>query len=102
MEANNLIQHHINVKEHFEVFTWGNQLKDKQIILYTDNEALYSVWQSGSSKGNNMHYIKHLFLFVAKLNISLLIKHTPGYSNVKADLLSHLQVSRFHQLLSIK
>lgn len=77
----------------------GGEWKNKQVLLYSDNLALCMVWRSGTSKDEKiMHYLRPLFLFVAKLNINLLIKHIAGYNNVKADLLSRLQVHRFKEI----
>ena len=65
-----LQQHHIMVKGLFAivaaVFTWEEEWKNKQVLLYSDNLALCMVWQFGTSKDEKiMHYLRSLFLFVA-------------------------------------
>ena len=92
--------HHINVKELFAivaaVFTWGHLWHNKQILLFSDNLSVCTIWQSTSSRDKDlMFYLRHLFFFVAKRNINLLVKHVPGQLNISADLLSRLQVSEF-------
>lgn len=95
-----LLHHHINVKEMFAVvaavFTWGHHWHNKQIILFSDNSTVCTVWHATRCKDPNlMFYIRHLFLFAAKRNINLWIKHVPGSLNTSADLLSRLQVAAF-------
>ena len=95
---------HINVKELFAivaaVLTWGEHLKDRQILFYTDNLPITHVWRSGTSSNPViMKLVRHLFLFCARLNINVLMLHIPGHSNNAADALSRLQVNRFHLLL---
>ena len=91
---------HINIKEMFAVlaaiFTWGHHWHNKQIVLFSDNTTVCNVWLSTTSKDSDlMFYIRHLFLFSAKRNINLLIKHVPGVVNIDADFLSRLQVAAF-------
>ena len=97
---NNFPDYDINVKELFAVtatiFTWGHLLTNQQILLYSDNRTVCDVWLSTSSKDCNiMFYLRHVFMFAAKLNINLLIKHVPGHYNSLADALSRLQVAKF-------
>ena len=91
---------HISFLEFFAVFaaisTWCNYLANKQIIVFTDNEAIVAIWASGSSKDKPiMALVRELFFISTKYNISVTFKHIPGTSNVYADLLSRLQVMEF-------
>ena len=45
-----------------------------------------------------MKLVRALFLFCARFNINILMKHIPGYANGGADALSRLQVARFRRL----
>ena len=97
---------HINVKDFWAIvaatFLWGDQWKDKQILFFTDNLLITHVWLSGSSSNPQiMKFIRHLFLFSARRNVSILMQHISGQSNAAADALSRLQVGRFHQLRSL-
>ena len=91
---------HINVKELFAivaaVFTWGASWADMDLVIYTDNKPITQIWSSGSTKnGTIMFLIRTLFLYIAKRNVNIRLEHVFGYSNVKADLLSRLQVTEF-------
>ena len=78
------------------VSTWGSKLRNSQVVIHTDNEAIVKVWESGSSRDENlMGIVRLLFFSCVDLNLSLRLKHIPGYRNAYADLLSRLQVSRF-------
>ena len=80
------------------VFTWVALLRNKHVILYSDNMAVVRAWHSGSCKDKNlMSLIRPLFLFCASNSITLSLKHVPGKKNVLADLLSRLQVLKFRQ-----
>ena len=99
------VQHtyHISFLELFAVvaatFTWVDQLRNKQIVIHTDNIAIVYVWKHGSCQDKSlMKLIRALFLFTAKNNINLLMEHVPGYCNYLSDSLSRLQVQKFLQL----
>lgn len=77
-------------------FCWGYEWVNQQIILFTDNEAVVTIWDKGSCKDSSlMKLVRKLFFFTAKHNINLILKHVPGKSNIYADLLSRLQVEKF-------
>ena len=95
--------HHISTLELFTIYaallTWGSNLRNLQILVFTDNESIVQVWESGSSKDESiMKLVRLLFFLSVDLNISLSLRHVPGHLNVYADLLSRLQVARFLQL----
>ena len=90
----------IAILELFAVYaaliSWSERLCDKQVVMYTDNEAFVQVWESGSSKNESiMVLVRAIFFASARSNLSLVLRHVPGYRKVFADLLSRLQVSRF-------
>ena len=78
------------------VFTWGNRWTNKQIIINTDNLTLTDIWKTGSSRDKDvMRLVRALFLFSARHNINILMKHISGHNNYLADSLSRLQVDKF-------
>ena len=94
--------YHINFLELFAivaaVFTWGDNWVDQQIILFTDNYSVTEIWRSGRCKDRDMmRLVRALFLFTAKFNINILMKHIPGKVNILADSLSRLQEDKFHR-----
>ena len=81
------------------VLIWGVRLRDAQVVIHTDNEAIVKVWESGTSKDENlMRLVRMLFFLCVDLNLSIRLKHIPGHFNTYADLLSRLQVSHFLML----
>ena len=93
----------IQVKELFAIvaaiFTWGESLSNKQIILYSDNLDIVRIWHTGSSKNDCiMTLIRALFLYCASKNINLILRHVYGHLNKPADALSRLQIALFHKL----
>ena len=94
---------YVGVQELFAIvvatFTWGHEWRDQQILFFTDNSSIVHVWRTGSSSDPAlMKLVRVLFLFSARLNINILMKHIPGYANGGADALSRLQVQRFRRL----
>jgi len=94
---------HISILELFSVYSavliWGKDLRNQQVIIFTDNEANVKVWESGSSKDENiMVLVRSLFFLCVHFNLSLFLKHLPGHHNVFADLLSRLLVRKFFTL----
>ena len=94
---------HIAVLELFAVFatiaTFETSLVNKQIIMFTDNEAIVTIWSSGTSKDKQlMALVRELFFLTVRNNISVRFQHVPGRSNSFADLLSRLQVEAFKSI----
>ena len=94
---------HINIRELFAIWvavvTWGDQLRNLQIQILTDSLSMVQVWSTGSSKDKVvMRILRALFLFCAKRNINILMKHIPGTTNLAADFLSRLQVRKFKEV----
>ena len=91
---------HINIKELLAVmaatFTWAHLLKNKKVVVFTDNLDIVQIWLTGSSQNDSlMKLIRILFLFCARNNIALALRHIAGFKNTKADFLSRLQVDKF-------
>jgi len=98
-----LVLDNIAVLELFAVYTaiclWKSKLGNKQILFFSDNEALVHVWSSGSSRCKPlMAIVQALFFLYVGHNIFVSIKHIPGYTNVLAGSLSRLQVRRFKSI----
>ena len=94
---------HIGVLELFAVYcaivAWRDQLRNRQIVIFSDNEGNVKVWETGSSKDPYiMRLIRLLFFHCVEFNITVSLKHVAGSHNLYADLLSRLQVSRFLEL----
>ena len=94
---------HINIKELLAamaaIFTWSNLLKNKNVVLFSDNLDIVQIWTSGSTTNSQMmKLIRILFLFCARRNINLSLRHIYGFKNCKADALSRLNISLFKQL----
>ena len=97
-----MVHKHINVLEMVAIaaaiFTWGRSWKDIDILVYTDNKPITQIWQTGSTSNPDiMTLLRSLFYFLIARNVNVRLEHVYGYSNVKADLLSRLQVHTFKQ-----
>ena len=93
----------INFKEIFAIFaaicTWAKFLANKQILVYCDNLNIVTVWKTGTCRNPHiMKVIRAVFLSCASHNINLLATHIEGKINIQADLLSRMQVGKFHQV----
>ena len=78
------------------IYVWKGDLKNKQIIINTDNMACYLVWRSGVAQDPNMmRFMRPLFSICALHNINLLLNHVPGHTNILADLLSRSSIQQF-------
>ena len=91
---------HINVKELLAIsaaiLTWGQGWRDLDVIMFTDNKPISQIWLSGATKNKEiMHILRNIFYFLAGRNVNVRLEHVFGYNNVKADLLSRLQVPQF-------
>ena len=81
------------------VFVWGSELKNKQIIVFCDNQAVGEIWKSGTCKDPSiMKLVRIMFFELVKHNINLVVQHIPGKLNIYADLLSRLQVQKFKRI----
>ena len=80
----------------FELF--GPQLRNKKIMLHTDNNALVSIINTQTSKhANTMCLIRKMVLLALEYNILFKAKHVVGKLNTLADPLSRLQLQVFRE-----
>ena len=92
-----------NFQELFAIFTavtiWANELSNKQIKIFCDNETIVTVMNSGTCTSSSiMNVVRRMFYVCAKHNISLCAEHVRGIDNGMADALSRLQGERFARL----
>ena len=94
---------HINILELFAVYVavraWGQEWRNRHILIHSDNESVVQVATSGSCRDVHMMRLSRaLFFLTARLNVRLSFQHLPGIDNAHADLLSRLQAHRFREL----
>ena len=78
------------------VTSWGHLWTNKQIVIFSDNQAVVDVWKKGVAKHPRMlKLLRSIFFFAARNNINIMVRHIPGFLNTDADLLSRLQVHEF-------
>jgi len=71
----------------------------QKMLFHCDNQAVVSIWESGSTRAKETIALVHLLYFsAAKYNIIVCIAHIAGAENEIADSLSHFQQYRFKQL----
>ncbi|KAM4652167.1 LOW QUALITY PROTEIN: uncharacterized protein O3C94_014521 [Discoglossus pictus] len=81
------------------VCMWGEDLKNKHVIFFSDNMAVvHTVNNITSSSIPVIRLLRHLVLACLHLNICFRAKHVPGHDNSIADALSRFQWGRFRQL----
>ena len=77
---------------------WGISLRNKRIILHTDNQALEPIINSATSKNSEiMILVRRIVFTTMEYNIQIKAKYLPGKDNLLPDLLSRSQISRFQQ-----
>ena len=74
------------------MYLWGSEMSNRQILFFTDNEALVHVINKQPCRD------KQLMLVCLTNNIVFKAKHIPGLQNKLADSLSRLQLQTFKQL----
>ena len=78
---------------------WGHLIKNKYVILHTDNEALsFSLNKQSSKEPLVMHILRKIVLIQLSYNIMSRAKHIPGYQNNMSDALSRLKLDQFRFL----
>ena len=83
------------------VWIWSPQFANKHVIVHSDNQPTVAVVNSKTSKSNSMLVLlQFLTLHCMLNNITITANFVPGSANHVADALSHLQFSRFHQLMT--
>ena len=81
------------------VHTWGSLWQRQKILFHCDNQAVVSVWGSGSTRAKEtMALVCLLYYSAAKYNIYVCIAHIAGTNNNIADCLSRFQQEKFKKL----
>ena len=81
------------------VYAWSPYFANKHVIVHSDNQPTVAVVNAKTSNSDSMLVlIRFLTLHCMLNNIKLTSQFVPGTSNQRADALSRLQFSRFHQL----
>ena len=78
------------------VWTWAPLIRDSRVQLWCDNQSVVQVVNKLTSKDKDMmDLVRCLVDKLLEFNIKVTMKHVPGVENVKADMLSRLQVEKF-------
>ena len=78
---------------------WGPYLKNKCLVLHSDNLAVVHIVNKQSSKDPLiMHLVRKLVITCMSFNILVKSTHIPGKTNVLADFLSRLQIDKFREV----
>ena len=93
----------IFVREFFAIWVavrvWGDEWVNQQVVVHTDSAPARDIWVRGTSPDKQvMRLVRPMFLWAAKRNVNIILRHIPGEHNDLADSLSRLQVQRFRQL----
>ena len=82
------------------VWIWLPQFANKHVVIHSDNQPTVAVVNSKTSKSSSMLVLlRFLTLHYMLNNITITSNFLPGSASQIADALSHLQFSRFHQLM---
>ncbi|XP_066911437.1 uncharacterized protein [Clytia hemisphaerica] len=78
---------------------WGSEWSGKRIQVFCDNEATVTLINKGYSSDKVIaKLLRCLTLECMSKNFSIKAAHIPGKKNIKADLLSRLQLERFKRI----
>ena len=81
------------------IHTWGSLWQRQKILFHCDNQAVISIWESGTTRAKEiMALVRLLYYSAAKYNINVCITHITGTENVIADCLSRFQQDKFKKL----
>jgi hypothetical protein len=76
--------------------TFGHLWRGLSITLQTDSMSVVEAWDQQRSHNPSLRYLfREICLLMSFHNFDLQIIHIPGKLNIKADLLSRLQVAKF-------
>ena len=76
---------------------WGNQWRQKRILVHCDNQAVVEIINAGRSKDPQlMQLLRCLFFILAHFELSLRAEHIPGVLNGAADAISRDNIHNFH------
>ena len=78
------------------------QFANKHVVMHSDNQPTVAVVNSKTSKSSSMLVLLRFLTPHCMLNnITIMSIFLPGSANQVPDALSHLQFSRFHQLMPL-
>ncbi len=102
---------HINYKEvmaiMWAVFRWAPLLRDKRLVIYTDNITAKAVLNKGTTRfAQLMPFLRALNFLGGIYNFKLTARYIPGHHNYVADACSRLhergQFQRLYQYLMLE
>ena len=81
------------------VHMWGESLRNRRVLFFSDNESVVHVINKQTSKDKGLlQLIRQLVLICLQYNILFRARHIQGKKNILADSLSRLQVDKFKAL----
>lgn len=77
---------------------WGKNLTNKRVVLFCDNQAVVSIINKHTAKGQRvMTLLRRMILLCLQNNIHFKARYINTHANIIADALSRFQMSRFRQ-----
>ena len=95
---------HITVRELYPLWVfvgvWGEELRNKRILFWCDNESVVAIINRQSSKNSPqcMVILRKIVLACLSLNCVVKARHIKGSDNGPADALSRNEINRFRYL----
>ena len=78
---------------------WGSELRNKYVVLHTDNQALaYCINKLTSKESRLMGAIRQIVRLLLAFNVKARAEHIAGSLNSRSDALSRLQLDVFRRL----
>lgn len=76
---------------------WGSHLRQRRILLRSDNEGTVAVWARGSSRNVAIiKLVRRIHFLSAENNFVVKVVHIAGHNNSIADSLCRFQQVRFY------
>ena len=93
---------HITILELYPIYLavelWGDILRNKALLVFSDNMAVVHILNKSSSKDKTiMKLVRKLVLKCLHLNLYIKARHIPGKQNCLADYLSRFQNQKFKE-----
>ena len=80
------------------VLVWIYRFRNRQILLFCDNESVVHMVNSNSSSYKNCMVLIHmLVLHSLKMNVRIFAKYIPSKKNWESDFLSRLKIQQFKE-----
>ena len=94
VEGNNIICNIV-----VAVHTWRSYWCRQKILFHCDNQAVVSIWKSGTTRASEtMGLVRLLYFCATKYNINVCITYIPGINNDITDCPSCYQQDKFRML----